>query len=94
MQAAIDDLWMFTGELFETDAVDAALVEDGVAPAPTSLAAPWLNHVSELLDEATLRVPTEKWAQSGGRSGRHTEHLGFLLAEMQFLQRAYPGARW
>lgn len=94
MQDAIDDLWMFTGELFESDAADAALVAEGVAVDPTTLVEPWLRHVSEVLEEATLRLPAAGWSQTGGRHGRHTEHLGYLLAEMQFLQRAYPGAQW
>ncbi|QQX88592.1 phenylacetate-CoA oxygenase subunit PaaC [Cupriavidus necator] len=94
MQDAFDDLWMFSGELFESDAGDAALVQDGVVPDPASLAAPWQRHVAAVLEEATLRLPAGTWSQSGGRHGRHTEHLGYLLAEMQFLQRAYPGASW
>lgn len=94
MQDAIDDLWMFTGELFESDAADAALVAQGIAVDLATLAQPWYRHVSEVLEEATLRVPAGGWSQTGGRHGRHTEHLGYLLAEMQFLQRAYPGAQW
>ncbi|WP_444634691.1 1,2-phenylacetyl-CoA epoxidase subunit PaaC [Cupriavidus oxalaticus] len=94
MQDAFDDLWMFTGELFEADAAEAALANEGVIPDPATLAEPWQRHVGEVLEEATLRVPASQWAQSGGRHGRHTEHLGYLLAEMQFLQRAYPGAQW
>ncbi|WP_455288118.1 1,2-phenylacetyl-CoA epoxidase subunit PaaC [Cupriavidus necator] len=94
MQDAFDDLWIFTGELFEADAAEAALVRGGVIPDPATLAEPWQRHVSEVLEEATLSVPASQWAQSGGRHGRHTEHLGYLLAEMQFLQRAYPGAHW
>jgi len=94
MQDAFDDLWMYTGELFEADAAEAALVQQGVIPDPATLATQWQRHVAEVLEEATLRVPADQWAQSGGRHGRHTEHLGFLLAEMQFLQRAYPGAQW
>ncbi|QBY50226.1 1,2-phenylacetyl-CoA epoxidase subunit PaaC [Cupriavidus oxalaticus] len=94
MQDAFDDLWMFTGELFEADAAEAALARAGVIPDPATLAEPWQRHVGEVLEEATLRVPASQWAQSGGRHGRHTEHLGYLLAEMQFLQRAYPGAQW
>ena len=94
MQDAFGDLWMFTGELFEADAAEAALARAGVIPDPATLAEPWQRHVGEVLEEATLRVPASQWAQSGGRHGRHTEHLGYLLAEMQFLQRAYPGAQW
>ncbi|SDD75478.1 ring-1,2-phenylacetyl-CoA epoxidase subunit PaaC [Cupriavidus sp. YR651] len=94
MQDAIDDLWMYTGELFEADEVEAALALDGIVPDPTTLAAPWQQHVAEVLEAATLRLPSGTWSQSGGRHGRHTEHLGYLLAEMQVLQRAHPGAQW
>lgn len=94
MQDAIDDLWMFTGELFESDPADAALVAQGVAVDPATLGEPWHRHVTEVLEEATLRVPADGWSQTDGRQGRHTEHLGYLLAEMQFVQRAYPCAQW
>jgi len=94
MQRAIDDLWQYTGELFDGASVDPALVASGVACDPASLREPWLRHVTEVLEEATLTVPADGWMQRGGHQGRHTEHLGFLLAEMQFLQRAYPGASW
>jgi ring-1,2-phenylacetyl-CoA epoxidase subunit PaaC len=95
MQNAVNDLWMFTGEMFEADAVDAAMATQGVAPDLASLRAPWIAHVAEIFEEATLQVPPlDAWMQKGGKQGTHTEHLGFLLAEMQFLQRAYPGATW
>ena len=94
MQRAIDDLWMYAGELFVPDAVDAAAHEAGVGPDAAALAAPWRAAVGAVLAEATLAVPADDWAQRGGRQGRHTEHLGHLLTEMQFLQRAYPDARW
>ena len=97
MQDAIDRLWMYTGELFDSHSVDAGLVAAEVACDPALLRAPWRQQVAEVLEEATLTLPADGWMQPGGRggySGRHTEHLGFLLAEMQFLQRAYPGATW
>ena len=87
-QAAIDSLWPYTGELFE------ASVGDGVFANPTALRDAWGTSVDNILSRATLMRPEDGWMQSGGRSGRHTEHLGYLLAEMQFLQRAYPGAAW
>jgi ring-1,2-phenylacetyl-CoA epoxidase subunit PaaC len=93
-QAALDDLWPYAGEMFESDAVEAALIEAGIAPDPTPLRAGWQRSVEHVLAEATLSKPAGTWMQSGGRSGRHSEHLGHLLAEMQFLQRAYPGATW
>ncbi len=95
MQAAIDDLWMYTGELFTPDALDTAMQQQGLAPALEELQQKWQQHVTEVLQLATLRIPAAGlWMQSGGKQGRHTEHLGYLLAEMQFLQRSYPGAAW
>jgi ring-1,2-phenylacetyl-CoA epoxidase subunit PaaC len=95
MQKAVDYLWPYTGEFFKYDAVDAAMVEQGIAPAAEGLRAAFLEHVAEIFAEATLTMPApDAWMQKGGKSGTHTEHLGYLLAEMQFLQRAYPGAEW
>lgn len=95
MQAAIDNLWMYTGELFTPDALDTAMQQQGLAPALDELQQKWQQHVTEVLQLATLRIPAAGlWMQSGGKQGRHTEHLGYLLAEMQFLQRSYPGAAW
>lgn len=94
MQAAIDGLWMYAGELFLPDAVDEAAAHAGIGPDLAALAGPWRTSVAAALDEATLTIPADDWAQRGGRQGRHTEHLGHLLTEMQFLQRAYPDARW
>ncbi len=94
-QAAVDELWMYTGEMFSTDAVDEAMTAQGLMPLPSTLRQPWLDHVGQVLAEGTLQMPpADAWMQSGGKQGRHTEALGFLLAEMQFLQRTYPGARW
>jgi ring-1,2-phenylacetyl-CoA epoxidase subunit PaaC len=94
-QAAVDALWMYTGEFFKYDAIDLAMVAQGVAPASELLRAAWLEHVGEIFAEATLTMPDpDAWMQKGGKQGAHTEHLGFILAEMQFLQRAYPGSKW
>ncbi|WP_426077377.1 1,2-phenylacetyl-CoA epoxidase subunit PaaC [Janthinobacterium sp. PSPC3-1] len=94
-QAAADALWMYTGEMFQYDAVDNAMVAAGIAPASELLRAAFLEHVAEIFAEATLVMPApDAWMQKGGKQGTHTEHLGFILAEMQFLQRAYPGAEW
>jgi ring-1,2-phenylacetyl-CoA epoxidase subunit PaaC len=94
-QSAVNELWMYSGEVFAYDAVDEAMVAAGVAPAADELRAHWLAHVGEILAEATLAMPpADAWMQSGGKQGRHSEHLGYILAEMQFLQRAYPGAEW
>ena len=94
LQTALDALWPYAGEMFEVDAVEERLVAQGVACDPRTLREPWLAHVRAVLADATLAEPAAKWHQRGGKQGRHTEKLGFLLAEMQFLQRAYPGATW
>jgi ring-1,2-phenylacetyl-CoA epoxidase subunit PaaC len=93
-QDALDGLWPYVGEMFERDAVDAALLAAGIAVDAAALRAPWERALAAVLAEATLRQPAAAWAQRGGRHGRHSEHLGHLLATMQFLQRAYPGAAW
>ena len=94
MQQAINDLWRFTGELFHSDDVERRLAEQGIAVNPESLQAPWLQIVQQVLQDATLQLPEEEAYRHGGKQGKHTEHLGFMLAEMQFLQRAYPSCRW
>lgn len=94
MQAALDDQWSYTGEMFLSDDTDKAMAEAGIAPDPASLRAAWTAVVKSVLEEATLTIPESGYAHKGGKRGVHTEHLGFILAEMQFLQRAYPGAVW
>ncbi|HTW70851.1 MAG TPA: 1,2-phenylacetyl-CoA epoxidase subunit PaaC [Acetobacteraceae bacterium] len=91
-QAAVDALWPYTGELLADD--DPELVAAGVFPDPPALRPAWEHAVTTTLTRATLARPVDGWMQSGGRIGRHTEHLGHLLAELQFMQRAYPGATW
>lgn len=87
MQDALDDLWPYTGEMFI-----AANFEN--EEEYNDLKIEWLQKVSPLLEEATLKIPENTFMQTGGKSGIHTEHLGYLLAEMQYLQRAYPDAEW
>jgi ring-1,2-phenylacetyl-CoA epoxidase subunit PaaC len=94
MQTAIDDLWMYTGELFESDEIDQAMVQDGLGPDLATLQEPWLGLVRATTEEATLSLPQPGWAQKGGKRGIHSEHLGYILADLQFLQRAYPNATW
>jgi ring-1,2-phenylacetyl-CoA epoxidase subunit PaaC len=94
MQQSVDDLWMYTGELFDADAADQEMAAAGVAPDLAGLREPWLATVRRTFADATLTVPGEAWMQRGGKQGIHTEKLGYLLAEMQHLQRAYPDARW
>ena len=94
-QAAVNHLWPYWGEMFKYDAVDEAMVAEAVAPDADALRAEFIEHVSEILAEATLTMPpADAWMHSGGKKGVHSEHLGCILAEMQFLQRAYPGAEW
>ena len=94
MQQAVNDLWRFTAELFEADEIDQALVAEGIAVDPRSLREAWEAEVFTGLNAATLSVPSESAYRSGGRNGLHTEHLGPRLAEMQYLQRVYPGQQW
>jgi ring-1,2-phenylacetyl-CoA epoxidase subunit PaaC len=94
MQSAIDDLWMYTGELFESDEIDRAMAQEGVGPDLATLHEPWLGLVRATAEEATLSLPQPGWAQKGGKRGIHSEHLGYILADLQFLQRAYPNATW
>lgn len=93
-QDAIDALWRYTGELFESDEVETTLVAVGIAADPSDLRAEWELLVREALDEATLTMPGEASMQTGGRSGRHTEEFSFLIGEMQVIARAHPGATW
>ena len=93
-QTAIDDLWAFTGEMFHIDESERALIESGIAVDPVTQRPQWLKTVSDIVSEATLVLPTSDWMQRGGRSGRHSEHLGHLLSELQSMQRTFPGATW
>lgn len=94
IQDALDDLWMYTGEMLTPDAVDHALLEVGVGADLERVAVFWHERVRQVTAEATLTIPDESWMQQGGKQGRHTEHLGYILAEMQHLPRSYPDARW
>ncbi len=93
-QAALDYLWPYTAELFAAHPGDGLVAEAGVGPAWGELEAAWEATVVPVLNEATLTVPARTPFRSFGKFGRHSEHLGHLLAEMQYLQRTYPGARW
>ena len=93
-QRALDELWRYTGELFLTDAVDARLAEAGIAPDLAEVERRWSAQVRDVLDRATLAMPTAGYMQRGGRVGRHTEHLGHMLSEMQIVARSHPGAQW
>jgi ring-1,2-phenylacetyl-CoA epoxidase subunit PaaC len=93
-QAAIDDLWPFTGEMFEVDESERGLIGSGVAIDAANLRPQWLGTVSDVAREATLPLPASEWMQKGGRSGQHSEHLGHLLSELQSMQRSFPGVAW
>ena len=93
MVAAVGEIWPYAREPFR-GWVPAGLIEAGVAVDPTTLHEPWLAAVTAVLDESTVEVPDDDWAPEGGSRGVHTEHFGFLLAEMQYLHRIFPGASW
>ena len=94
IQRAFDDVWGYTHELFEVDEAEQALIDAGIAVDRPALKAGWERQVQDVLSEATLEAPDDQWSIRGGRDGMHTEHLGYLLAELQFMQRAYPGLEW
>lgn len=94
VQKAVDELWMYTGEQFEMDEADNTLIAEGIAVDLDSLRPLWNNYVENILKTATIVIPKEEFMQTGSRKGIHTEHLGHLLSEMQYLQRAYPDAQW
>lgn len=95
MQTALDLLWPYVGEMFTPDGVDAAMAAAGIAPDLTALRTEFDAHVEQVLAEATLVIPDSPFAHKGGKSGfQHSEHLGHMLTQMQWLQRAYPGATW
>ncbi|MFM7177784.1 MAG: 1,2-phenylacetyl-CoA epoxidase subunit PaaC [Bacteroidota bacterium] len=95
LQDAVNKLWYFVDDLFDADEVDADLLSDGIAADMKKVRASWEQDVKTLFAEATIQIPTvNNLTRVGSRKGNHTEHLGFILAEMQFLPRAYPGAKW
>jgi ring-1,2-phenylacetyl-CoA epoxidase subunit PaaC len=93
-QSALDDLWRYTGELFLADGVDADVTASGFGVSPATLESAWRTQVDDVLRRATLVAPNDGYMQRGGRTGRHTEHLGHLLSEMQIVARSHPGASW
>jgi ring-1,2-phenylacetyl-CoA epoxidase subunit PaaC len=94
VQSALDELWRFTREFFAEDETDQAMAERGVAPRLADLESRWSARIDEVLSDATLKRPPNVPYSWHGKRGEHTEHLGFVLAEMQFMHRAYPGAQW
>ena len=94
VQTSLNDQWQFTGEFFAADDVDRWIQNELGGPDLDALAHTWNDYVAAVLNEATLKAPEEAFMASGGREGKHSEHLGYLVAEMQHLQRAYPGVTW
>jgi ring-1,2-phenylacetyl-CoA epoxidase subunit PaaC len=94
IQDSLNTLWRYTNELFFTDEVDTELVERGIVPSLNEIQLEWNATVNAVLSEATLTIPTNNWKQEGGRKGLHSEHLGYILAELQYMQRAYPNMQW
>lgn len=94
MQKALNELWRFTGEMFEMNEVDKVLIGAGIAPDLGPIRSSWEGKVKEILQRATLNIPSQAFMQRGSRDGKHTEHLGYILAEMQSLPRALPDAKW
>ncbi len=94
MQQAVDDLWMYTGELFEMDDTDRELMQKNMVPDLNAIRNQWDSRINEVFEEATINRPENGYMARGSRVGIHTEHLGHLLSEMQYLQRAYPDATW
>lgn len=94
MQTALNELWMFSGEPVKADEVDQLMLEAGIGADLEYLTTLRNERIDYILAEATLKKPENDWMQEGGKQGRHTEHLGFILAELQFMQRAYPNMKW
>ncbi len=94
IQTAINDLWIFTDELFHQTDADKAMVTEGIGVDVTLLKANYFKKVNEILEEATLQIPTIEYFQKGGKQGIHSEHMGYLLAQMQYMQLAYPNMNW
>jgi ring-1,2-phenylacetyl-CoA epoxidase subunit PaaC len=95
MQEAVNELWAYTGELFMASEADTAMLAEGVATALDKIKTDWFTNVYAILSEATLAMPdANAWMHAGGKTGTHTEHMGFILTELQYVQRAYPNMTW
>ena len=94
IQNAINGLWTYTDELFHQTEADIAMVEEGIAVDVTKLKETYYSKINAVLERATIEIPESKWFQKGGKNGIHSEHLGYLLADMQYMQRTYPGMEW
>ncbi len=94
IQTAVDDLWTYTGELFEAASYEQQMRDEQIAPDLASVKNSWIEKTGKVLKEATLQIPNSGWSQTGGKTGRHSEKLGYILADLQYMQRAYPGMEW
>jgi len=94
MIKALDGLWTYTGELFEAASYELRAASESVGIDPSSLKELWLMKIADVFEEATLTIPENKFMQTGGKEGKHTEHLGYILTELQYMQRAYPDSTW
>jgi len=94
MQAAVDDLWMYTGELCVANETDNVMLQQSTGADLGKIKGLWAACVLDVFKEADVNIPAGAWMQQGGKDGRHSEHLGYILAELQFMQRAYPGMEW
>jgi ring-1,2-phenylacetyl-CoA epoxidase subunit PaaC len=91
---AVDELWRYTGEMFEAASYELRAAGEGIGVDVNKLKETWLNKVKEIFNEATISLPGKTYMQTGGKEGKHTEHLGYILTELQYMQRAYPGCEW
>lgn len=94
MLKAVDELWKYTGEIFKAASYELRAASDGTSVDASKLKAEWMNKVKEVFSEATLTIPEVNVMQTGGKEGKHTEHLGNILTELQYMQRTYPGCEW
>lgn len=94
MQVALNDCWMFTGELFKANEADKLMLGAEIGVDLVEVESNWIDRISAIINEATLSTPTNTWMQEGGKEGKHSEHLGYILTELQFVQRAYPNMKW
>ena len=94
VQGSLDNLWRYTGEMFSGDEIDRIFTESFGGPDLDAIHRQWETNVTALIAEATLTRPDDGWMAAGGKQGHHSEHLGYMIAEMQYLQRTHPGATW
>ena len=94
IQESVNYLWKFTDELFYMDQIDQLLITENIAVDLDAIKAAWKSYINEIFIQATLTIPTNGWQQAGGRKGLHSEHMGYALAELQYMQRAYPNMQW